>query len=163
MLMQSKRKEYAVGLIYGRFQPFHKGHRYLFQKALQSIDKIVIGIGSVNIKDENNPYNFKKRKKMLEEFVYHEKIEGKVLKIVPLDDIPSDDEWLLMTLRQTGKIDVVAGNNEWTNGIFEKAGYPILVIPHYKRYLLEGYKIRKLMKEGKEWKNRVPSYIIPIL
>ncbi len=158
-----KRQKYKLGLVYGRFQPFHKGHKYLFQKALESIDKIVIGIGSANVTDENNPYSFDRRKKMLEEFVRHEGIEDRILKIVPLDDIPSDSEWLVETLKQTGEIDVVAGNNDWTNGIFKDAGYSVLVVSHYKRYILEGYKIRKLMKEGKDWKNRVPSYIIPFL
>lgn len=162
--MQNKTlKKYKLGLVYGRFQPFHKGHKYLFEKALESIEKIVIGIGSTNVTDENNPYGYEVRKKMLEEFIRHERIEDRILKIVPLDDIPSDDEWLIETLKQTGKIDVVAGNNDWTNGIFKNAGYDVLVVPHYKRYILEGYKIRKLMKEGKNWQNRVPPYIASFL
>jgi len=63
----------------------------------------------------------------------------------------------------SGKIDVVIGNNEWTNGIFERAGYPVLRLGFYKRYLYEGVRIRRLIKIGKRWENRVPDYIVTLL
>ena len=47
-----------TALIVGRFQPFHKGHLFLIKKALEKANKIIIGIGSANIIDENNPIDF---------------------------------------------------------------------------------------------------------
>lgn len=162
--MNSELRKYKVGLIIGRFQPFHNGHSYLILKALEDIDKIIINIGSANVSNRDNPFNFKQRKKMVEEFIKKEEIGGKVLKIVPTDDIPDDDEWVRQTIAACGKIDVVVSNNDsGVNVFFERAGYKVLRVPYYKRYILEGYKIRKLMREGKSWQNRVPSYIIPIL
>jgi len=57
--------DYHVALIVGRFQPFHKGHLFLIKKALEKADKIIVGIGSANITDENNPIDYETRKKVI--------------------------------------------------------------------------------------------------
>lgn len=155
--------KYKIGLIIGRFQPFHNGHKYLLVKALENIDKVIIVIGSSNVTNEDNPYSFEKRKGMIEQVLEKEGFENRVLKIIDVPDFPSDEEWLLDILIKTGKIDVVVGNNEWTNGIFEDAGIKVLRVPYFRRYINEGTKIRRLMKQNKPWQSRVPSYIIPML
>lgn len=158
--MLQTNKHYNLGLVIGRFQPFHKGHAYLIEKALKSSDKIIIGIGSANANDENNPYSFELRKKMVEKFVHQEKLEDRIIKIFPSEDDPSDNVWLAKTLDNVSNIDIVIGNNDWVNGIFEKAGFEVLYVTYYKRNLYEGWRIRKLMKEGKNWEDRVPDYLV---
>lgn len=155
-------KHYKVGLLIGRFQPFHKGHLWLIKHAFKSADKLVIGVGSVNAKNQDNPLDYGQRKKILELVIDNENLKDKVRNIVPLDDFYNDKKWFDNTLRQAGQVDVVIGNNEWVNSIFEKRGYPILRVGYYKRYLLEGEKIRRLMREGRKWKNRIPDYLLRI-
>jgi pantetheine-phosphate adenylyltransferase len=154
---------YSVALIVGRFQPFHKGHLYLFKKALKVADKIVIAIGSANINDENNPLNFETRKKIIKAVAYKEKIEEKIIKIVPLDDFFDDKKWLNNLRMQVGNFDVALGNNDWTNNILEKAGYKVIKVNHYKRNMYEGWRIRKLFRKGLDFKDRVPKYIYPYI
>lgn len=149
-----------TALIVGRFQPFHKGHLFLIKKALEKADKIIIGIGSSNILDINNPIDFETRKKVIKAVFYKEKIEDKLLKIVPLDDFFDDKKWLANLKKQVGKFDLALGHNEWTNIILKKAGYRVLEVDYLKRGLYEGWRIRKLIKEGKRWQNRVPKYIV---
>ena len=153
-------KKYKIGLVIGRFQPFHKGHQYLIDRALEIAEKIVIAVGSSNVKNSNNPWSYQRRKKILEMFIEKEGITNKVISIVSLPDHPSDDVWLLKTLKKTGKIDVVIGNNDWVKGIFENVKTPVITINHYRRRTLEGYKIRRLMRKQKKWEERVPSYLI---
>lgn len=153
-------QKYSVGLVIGRFQPFHKGHKYLIKKALLVCRTIKIAIGSSNITDLNNPYDFNTRKKMLEVFLEKEGISKRVLSIFPSPDIPSDSLWLKDILQKAGAFDVVIGNNDWVNGIFTSYGHDVLIIPHYKRHILEGKKIRQLMREGKTWEKRVPTYLL---
>ena len=152
-------KKYKTGLIMGRFQPFHKGHLFLLLQSLCVSGTIIIGVGSINKKDLDNPYSFKIRKKMIMEAVKTEKLENRVKKIVAVKDIPDDDEWFRNVLKKTGSIDVVIGNNDWVNGIFKNAGYNVLKIPFLKRDFYEGKKIRSRMRNNKEWKDRVPLYI----
>jgi len=152
--------KYRTALIVGRFQPFHNGHLFLIEKALEKADKIIIGIGSANIEDVNNPIDFETRKKIIKAVAYKEKFEDRLIKIVPLDDFFDDKKWLKNLEKQVGKFDLALGNNDWTNNILKKAGYKVLKVEYYKRDLFEGWRIRKLIKEGKKWENRVPAYIV---
>lgn len=149
-----------IALIVGRFQPFHKGHLFLINEALKRADKIIVAIGSSNITDVNNPIDYETRRKVIKAVFYKEKISDKLLKIVPLDDFFDDKKWLENLKKQVGEFDIALGNNAWTNNILEKAGYRVLRVDYYKRPLYEGWRIRKLIKEGKEWQNRVPKYLI---
>jgi len=158
--------KYKTGLLIGRFQPFHKGHLYLIKKGLKVCDRLIIGIGSANIIDKNNPFDFKTRFKVLKAVVYKEKLQEKIVQIIDLDDFYNDKKWLKNVekkVKKTEKIDLVIGNNEWTNKIMEKAGYKILRCPYYQRSLYEGWRIRELIKNGKEWRDRVPRYLVPWL
>lgn len=156
-------KHYNHGLLIGRFQPFHNGHAYLLKKAYAIVDHLTIAIGSVNKETRENPFSFTKRKEMLEAFLRHEHMQEKAQAIVPLADNASDALWLENLQKNIRNIDVVIGNNDWVNGIFEKIHTPILRVPYYKRYLFEGQKIRQLMQEGKKWEDRVPEYLADLM
>ncbi len=152
--------KYHTALLIGRFQPFHKGHLYLLKKALQQADKLVVGIGSANISDENNPMDYETRMKIVKAVIYKEKLEERLIKIVPLDDFFNDKKWLNNVKKQAGSFDLVVGNNEWTNKILEKVGFSIRRFPYFKRSLYEGWRVRKLIAENKPWEDRIPDYLI---
>ena len=137
---------YKVGFVLGRFQPFHRGHRYLVEKALEQCDSVIIGVGSANVHDEKNPFSFEERKKQISDALKKQEYFSRIKSIIALDDNPSDDVWLAELLKKTGKIEVVFGNNEWPNGIFEKAGLKVVRVPLYKRNIYEGTKIRAKLK-----------------
>ena len=152
--------KYPVALIVGRFQPFHKGHLFLIKKALEKAEKIVFGIGSASIYSEDNPLGFEQRKAMIIEVIKQEKIEDRLLKIVALEDFFNNEKWLKNLEKQVGKFDLALGNNDWTNKILEKAGHQVLRMDYYKRSIYEGWRIRKLIREGRKWQDRVPEYLI---
>lgn len=152
-------RQYKSALLIGRFQPFHFGHLYLIKKTLEIADKVIIGIGSASIFDENNPLDYQTRKEIIQAVFYKEKIEDRLLKIAPLEDFFDDKKWLNNVKKMIGKFDVVVSNNDWTNDIMEKAGYEVKRFPYYKRSLYEGWRIRKLAKQGKRWQERIPNYL----
>lgn len=156
-------KRHKIGLVIGRFQPFHKGHEYLIKKALSIAEHIIIGVGSSNICDNNNPLDLTDRMDIIILFINHEKIKNHVLKIVPLPDIQDDDKWRKNTQKVAGKFDVVIGNNNWVKRIFEKVHIPVVTINHFHRDLYEGYKIRSLIRGNQKWENRIPGYITEAL
>lgn len=151
--------KFKIGLVVGRFQPFHKGHLYLFKKSLTACNKIIIAVGSSNINNEDNPLSYRTRVKMLKKVISEERIAYKVIKIVSSPDHPSDDVWFNKLLKNAGKFDVAFGNNGWTNDILEKAGYKVIKIPFLDRKIYQGVFIRKLFIENKKWENRVPKYL----
>jgi nicotinamide-nucleotide adenylyltransferase len=143
-------EKYKVSLVIGRFQPLHYGHIYLFKQALTVASTMVVGIGSANVRNTDNPFTYIQRERMVREVLARERLLERVEHIVPLDDDPNDDVWLRKTLEQTGSdIDVVVGNNEWVNSIFEQAQIKTLPVPMLKRATYEGKAIRHLLrKEG---------------
>lgn len=164
-------KKYRVGLVIGRFQPFHLGHKYLIEKALELCDKIIIGIGSPNVTDEKNPYSLNVRTGFIKRFLKEENLESSVIKIVSIPDVPDDEEWFMLAQKAihstssgpSADVDVEIGDNAWTNGIYKSHGIPVVQVGFHKRHLLEGTKIRRNMKEKKPWKRRVPKYLHPHL
>lgn len=151
--------KYSVGIVIGRFQPFHLGHKYVIEKALENCEKIYIGIGSAQIFDEKNPYSGEKRKAFLEEFVKAEKLEKRVISILQIDDFPDDDIWFERLIKRISGTEVIIGDNEWVNGIFERHGLVAMRIGYYKRHILEGTKIRSLLAQRKSIARRIPKYI----
>lgn len=155
-------KKYKKGLFIGRFQPFHKGHLYMLQKATELFDSFIIGIGSVDKTDTNNPFSYSKRRQMIKKVIVKERFQN-IEKIIGIEDDPDDTVWLKKTLLKVEKIDAVIGNNNWVNGIFKNAGYAIVKFPFYKREIYEGIQIRNLIKSGKKWDDRVPEYLKEII
>lgn len=154
-------QHYKTGLVIGRFQPFHNGHAYLIKKALTLCDEIIIGIGSANKKDTDNPWDALLRKEMIEQFLAKEKITEKIKKIILLDDM-SDADWTNMVVKDA-PADVVIGNNDWVNQLLKEVGYKVVTLPYYHRFLYEGQKIRKLMQEKKPWEERMPGAVLSVI
>jgi len=152
-------KKYKTGIVIGRFQPFHLGHKYVIEKALDLCDRLYLGIGSAQIFNAQNPYSAKKRKQFLELFLKEEGIKDRIINILTIDDFPDDDIWFQLLIKRIPNVEVIVGDNEWVNGIFERHGIPAMRIGYYKRHLLEGTKIRTLLDNKKSISQRVPSYI----
>lgn len=151
--------QYNTGLVIGRFQPLHYGHVYLLQQALIHAKKIIIGIGSSNVTNDDNPFTYEQRVHMIRQTIAKENITKDVVKVIPSDDVPDDGVWLKDTLKLTGPIDAVIGNNDWVKGIFQKANIPVVTVPYYKRELYEGKKIRTIMRRHDDWKIHTPLYL----
>jgi bifunctional NMN adenylyltransferase/nudix hydrolase len=64
--MSSVRK-YDFGVVIGRFQPFHEGHKTLLQAAFKQADHVIILCGSADRpRTPKNPWNVDERKRMID-------------------------------------------------------------------------------------------------
>lgn len=140
---------FMTTVVIGRFQPLHRGHVYAIKQAAAISDRVVIGIGSANIIDNDNPFSFSERQLLITRAAEREGLEDKIHKIVPLFDHPDDTFWLQETLRRTGRVEAVVGNNAWVNSIFENAGLELkaFTIPRLQRNKNRGTTIRQLARE----------------
>ena len=154
---------YKTGLIIGRFQPFHKGHEYLMKQAFQHVPKAIIGIGSVNIHDSNNPYSLQDVLRMLAKAAEKGKWASKIIQTFGIPDFFNDEKWRSYIESHASPFDVVITNNDWVAGIYQDVGFPTIRIPFYRRELYEGIKIRDLMKRQENWNDRVPAYLVPLV
>lgn len=148
--------KYKIALIIGRFQPFHKGHLFMFGEAFGQVEKAIIGIGSVNVHDDDNPFTQSQVERMIDAVISSEGWKGKIVQRIGIPDFNNDEKWLEFIKKNCKPFEVVVSNNDWVTGIFKKAKIPVIELPFYKREIYEGKKIRGLMRSGGEWKSRVP-------
>lgn len=155
-------KQYKTALFIGRFQPFHNGHLYSLNKCLDIAQSVTVAVGSSQESGtENNPWDYKKRKRMVCEVVRVLGVEGRIKRICSCPDNPSDRVWLAELKRRAGHFDVVVSNNDWVLSIFKDAGYDVYESGLHNRDELEGVKVRKLMRDGDmSWKDRVPKEVV---
>lgn len=97
--------KYKVGLLVGRFQPFHRGHESIVRKMLEDCDKIIIAIGSAQLAStESNPFRYDYRRFMIQK-VFPEYFNRIVILGITDRVNPSDDaswgEYLLNTIYQS--------------------------------------------------------------
>ena len=66
-------KQYQVGMIIGRFQPFHSGHASVLSQALELCDQLIVVIGSAQeSRISHNPLTAGERELMIREAFYDE-------------------------------------------------------------------------------------------
>ncbi len=163
-------RKYKVALFIGRFQPFHNGHLYSLNKCLEIADQVMIGVGSSNVVDELNPWDYETREEMVRRVVQAIGDQARISVIVPIPDVHDDQKWgaqiqgLLQKAGYAPSQVVGVGNNEWTNKILKDVGIEVYESGLYKRDELEGIKIRDLIERGdSSWKNRVPEVVVQYL
>lgn len=82
-----------LGVVIGRFQPFHTGHLKLIKKALKDCEKVLVLIGScTKSPDYKNPLASATRRDMVLEVTH--KLAGNDLYLLPIKDFPLDHEWV---------------------------------------------------------------------
>jgi len=72
--------KYPTAQMLGRFQPWHEGHRKLFETIVAQNLQVNIQVKDVGGLDKSNPFNFKKVKKNIERDLLHFKSRFKVTK-----------------------------------------------------------------------------------
>lgn len=101
-------KKYKFGIVCGRFQVFHKGHRSIIDEALNQCEKVAVFIGSAQKQGtKTNPFSYDFRKQMIEKVYDFELADESVFNIYPIADLTDGSdvtgEWgryLLDTVRQ---------------------------------------------------------------
>ncbi len=91
-----------LGLVVGRFQPLHDGHKYLITMAIKENDLVVICIGSAQKAD---PLPLDERLRRLNVFLRSVECKNKKIKVAYLPDIESDERWPLYLKNGTGVTD----------------------------------------------------------
>ncbi|GMK41911.1 hypothetical protein PCCS19_49700 [Paenibacillus sp. CCS19] len=137
----SKSKPYRFGFILGRFQPLHIGHERMIETALDVCDKVLVLVGSAQLRGTvRNPLDIELRVRLLR------KVYGKRIEIAPLVDYSHEGDhshawglYLLHAAQQYGidrrfpKLDLmIAGDDEERGQWFPEdaiAGIHQLAVP----------------------------------
>jgi len=81
-------KKKKIGIVVGRFQPFHSGHLYIINKALKENNKVIVCIGSPK---KNETISFKENYKKINSEL--KKLKKRNYRIIKIEDIGLPSYW----------------------------------------------------------------------
>jgi nicotinamide-nucleotide adenylyltransferase len=149
------------GLYIGRFQPYHLGHQAIIQEIALDVDEIVIVVGSAQVSHTlENPFTAGERLTMI--YGALEELRDRCY-IVPLPDVDRNAIWVSHLLSMTPSFERVYSNNPLVIQLFKEAEIEVRKPPMYSREIYSGTAIRKLMVEGKDWRNLVPEPVASVI
>jgi nicotinamide-nucleotide adenylyltransferase len=152
------------GLVVGRFQPFHNGHRALVQHALERCGSVVVAIGSSTAAaSARQPFTAAERRQMAAAAFPREVAAG-TLAFVDVPDLRDPPRYAAHVLALAGPVDVVFGNDDDTLGLFERAGHRVERPGLVERERFEASAIRaQLAADDAAWRKAVPAPVAALL
>lgn len=154
--------EKETALYIGRFQPFHKGHLSVIKQIerAEDVGEIIVGIGSSETSlTPENPFNADEREAMVRQNL--EKFVEKPWQLVRIPDVGNDQKWFSLVKLLSPSFRIVYTNNDWVSTIFKNDNYAVR--NPIREYPISATEVRKLIKEGGEWKQHVPEGTIEVL
>lgn len=158
--------KFKKGIFIGRFQPFHKGHLEVLKLMQKECEKIIIGIGSAQLKKETrNPLSSRQRRDILKRVVTARKIPAKIIKVI---DVPDDNDWMKILLKT--KFNAIYSSNLWVLKIarsVKREKHADISIIDVKPQVdndetrdISATRVRKSIREGTtKWKQLVPPEV----
>ncbi len=117
----------GVGLMVGRFQPFHYGHANIVNRMIANHATVVVCVGSTGSSGtRHDPWTFDLRREMIGN-VYHKRV-----KVVPLEDIGTDqgsDDWCDYVLAKVAAIELPDPTDYYTGSVADSRWYVNCFLP----------------------------------
>jgi nicotinamide-nucleotide adenylyltransferase len=146
------------GLVIGRFQPFHEGHRFLINHIDEEVDEVIVGIGSAGQSHSlKNPFTSGERVHLVQDVL--DEMDAKTY-LIPIADVDRDAMWVKHIEILCPAFDVVYSNNPFVERLFEEEGYEVRGTPLHNREEYCGSEIRRRMLDGEAWEGLVPDPVV---
>ena len=126
----------------------------MIKKAMEKYE-VIIAIGSINVRNFENPLSFEERVRILRECGIQSKVYG-------IPDVHDDKKWVEIIFDTVGDFDVVISGSGWVKRCF-KGIKPVLDPDFLKPELYHGTVIRERIVKGEEWEDLVPKCAFKIL
>jgi nicotinamide-nucleotide adenylyltransferase len=149
-------------LFLGRFQPFHCGHFRVIENVVKEAEYMVIAMGSAQKSHSNsNPFTSGERYEMISRTMKAHGIRN--YHIVLLEDINRYSLWVSHVVSHSPKFDVVYAHNPLSIRLFSEAGFEVVKLDLIKPTKYSGTEIRRMIKEGEEWRALVPQQVAQVI
>ena len=162
-----------LGMIHGRFQPFHNGHLEYLRGAAERSDEVFIGITNPDpqrIKEEpsdplrhlpeSNPFTYVERLLMIEAVAEDEDIRAHVI------PFPVNEPELWPAYVPEGLTQYLRLFSDWGGTKLERlrdAGYEVVILDEGSEKEISGADVREALREGRDWESLVPPGVARIL
>ena len=153
-----------VGLLVGRFQPFHYGHLAAVRFALKRADYLYIIVGSAQRSHEReNPFTAGERIAMIKQALDGNGIKPAKWMAIPIVDADSHSLWVSSVKSMVPKFDIVFTNDSLTYSLFMEEGIGVKAVPYLDRGKYSATNVRDRILERKDWESLVPEEVVKIV
>jgi len=165
-------ERFRMGIVHGRFQPFHLEHLEYVMSAVNRCDELVIGIsnpdagqllpaGESNHRHlpESNPYSFFHRLLMVQGSLQDAGVELSKVSVVPFH-VFEPKQWQHYLPRPYESTHLVRVFSEWEErkiSALRDYGFRVVQIDHGCRKSITATRVRELIATGGAWRALVPQ------
>jgi nicotinamide-nucleotide adenylyltransferase len=153
-----------VGLLVGRFQPFHLGHLAAVKYALRRVQYLYVVVGSAQRSHErSNPFTAGERITMIKSALDGNGVDPSRWMAVPIADADSHSLWVSSVESMVPKFDVVFTNDALTYLLFKEEGIEVRAVPYLDRSNYSATNVRDRILERKDWESLVPKQVAKLV
>jgi nicotinamide-nucleotide adenylyltransferase len=154
-----------VGLLVGRFQPFHNGHLNAVKFALKRVDYLYIIVGSAQRSHErDNPFTAGERISMIKSALDENGVDPSKWMAIPIQDADSHSVWVSSVRSMVPRFDIVFTNDSLTYTLFkEEGGIEVEAVPFLDREHYSATNVRNRILERKDWESLVPDQVASLV
>lgn len=138
-----------------RWKPVHLGHAAVLQALFETADQVVIGIGSSNKYDAQNPFTAQESREMIELVLC-----GKRYEILEIPDLGHGPRWREMVKTMLGPLDLFVTANGYVKSLLEndyRVVHPASLTK--ERIPIEATMVRRAIARNENWQALVPAKI----
>lgn len=147
----------TVGVLVGRFQPFHNGHLEAVRYALKKVDYLYIVIGSSQKSHErDNPFTSGERIAMIKTALDSAGVKPERWMAVPIADTLSHALWPAILKATVPAFGIVFTNDGLTTRLLKEQGLKVEAVPYFERSNYSATNVRNRILEEKDWEKLVP-------
>ncbi len=159
--IQDQKNLVQIGVIIGRFQPFHNGHLQLILAILSEVNFLKIGIGSSQYSNTMyNPFSYDERKEFIIRSLQSANVNPDRYEIYPLPDLHNMKRWVAQVLDVFGNFNIFYSNNDWIRQLFKKSGKMVGNKHVFDFKHFNGTYIRRMICDNKSIQDLVPISVI---
>ena len=153
-----------VGLLVGRFQPFHLGHLEAVKYALREVDYLYVVVGSAQKSHERGkPFTAGERIAMIKAALDGNGVDPARWMAIPIADADSHSLWVSTVGSMVPKFDMVFTNDTLTYLLFREEGIQVKAVPYLDRESYSATNVRDRILERKDWKALVPVQVASLV
>ena len=165
-----------LGMIHGRFQPFHCGHLEYLRLARERCETLIVGITNPDPTqiaqeetsdhrhhDEANPFTFFERLMMIRELLREEGVAERESIIIPFP-VNLPDRWRYYLPRDvTHYVRVFSPWEQTKVDRLREAGYEVEILTPGAGKTFEATEVRRRMVSGEDWRSLVPPAVARVI
>jgi nicotinamide-nucleotide adenylyltransferase len=145
-----------------RWKPVHLGHAAVLHALLDRADAVVIGVGSANRYDLDNPFTAAETARMIDAAL--DRRAGYA--IVPFDDLGDGPRWAEAVAAALGPLDYYVTANGYVRSLLMHrytVVHPVALLDPARRVRVDGTAVRRALACGGDWRALVPPSVAALL